>query len=59
MMNIKIVAYDDTTYIDEEDWGMSFSKEEIEIIGKLADISKSKHSYVSEPYIEVEEEEEE
>lgn len=58
-MYIKIVGCDDTTYIDEEDWGMPFSKEEIEIIGKLADISRSKHTYVCEPYIECVESQEE
>ena len=38
-MRIEIVGCDDTTYITEEDWGMSFSSEEIEIIGKLTDLS--------------------
>lgn len=38
-MYIKIVGCDDTTYIDEEDWGMPFSKEEIEIIDKLEHFS--------------------
>lgn len=58
-MRIVICGCDDITYIDEEDWGMSFSREEIEIIGKLADLSDKKSEYVCQPIIRIEEEEEE
>ena len=53
-MRIAIVGCDDTTYIDEEDWGMSFSAEELEILGKLADLSRKKSDYQCQPVIRIE-----
>lgn len=58
-MRIAIHGCDDSTYITEEDWGMSFSLEEKEIIGKLADLSKKNSHYGCQPIIEIEEEEDE
>lgn len=55
-MRIAISGCDDTTYIDEDDWGMPFSQEEIEIIGKLADLSEKNSSYGCQPVIVIEEE---
>lgn len=55
-MRIVIYGCDDSTIISEEDWGRSFSKEEIEIIGKLADLS-NKSQYDCQPIIRIEEEE--
>ena len=59
MTVIKIVGCDDTTYITENDWGMTFSAEELEIIGKLADLSKKIQCYYCMPVIEITEREEE
>ena len=53
-MRIVISGCDDSTYIDEEDWGMSFSQEEIEIIGKLADLSEKNSCYQCKPVIRIE-----
>lgn len=53
-MRIAIVGCDDTTYISEEDWGMSFSAEELEILGKLADLSRKKSDYQCQPVIRIE-----
>ena len=55
-MRIAISGCDDTTYIDEEDWGMGFSQEEIEIIGKLADLSEKNSHYQCQPVIRIEDE---
>lgn len=55
MTRIKISGCDDTTFIDEEDWGMPFSQEELEIIGKLADLSCKLSTYVCQPTITIEE----
>lgn len=57
-MRIEIVGCDDTTYIDEKDWGKSFSSDELEIIGKLADLSEKKSSYGCQPIIRIKGEEE-
>lgn len=54
-MRIAIHGCDDTTYIDEDDWGMEFSPQELEIIGKLASLSKKKSFYGCMPTIEIEE----
>ena len=56
-MRIVISGCDDSTYIDEEDWGMSFSPIELEIIGKLADLSEKNSGYQCQPTIRIETEE--
>lgn len=58
MIIIKIEGCDDTTYINENDWGMPFSSEELEIIGKLSDLSKKISFYGCMPVIEIVETEE-
>lgn len=55
MTRICIYGCDDTTYIDENDWGMPFSQEELEIIGKLADLSCKISICGCQPTIEIEE----
>ena len=55
MTRIAICGCDDTTYIDEDDWGMSFSQDELEIIGKLADLSEHNSTYQCQPIIRIEE----
>lgn len=39
MITIKIIGCHDETWIDEDDWGMDFSPEELGIIDKLAKLS--------------------
>ena len=56
-MRIAIHGCDDTTYINEEDWGMDFSIDEIGIIGKLAELSEKKSFYGCMPVIKIEEDE--
>lgn len=55
MTRIEINGCDDTTIITEQDWGMPFSLEELEIIGKLADISSKVSTYGCQPTITIEE----
>lgn len=55
MATIYINGCDDTTIITEKDWGMPFSMEELEIIGKLADVSSKVSSYGCQPTITIEE----
>lgn len=55
MKIVKIIGCDDTTYIDEEDWGAIFSPIELKIIRKLADLSKKNSSYQCQPEIRIEE----
>lgn len=55
MTRIAIYGCDDTTYIDENDWGMPFSMDELDVIGKLADLSKHNSKYQCQPTIEIEE----
>ena len=55
MTRIEIQGCDDTTIITDQDWGMPFSLEELEIIGKLADLSREISSYGCQPTITIEE----
>ena len=53
-MRIKIIGCDDTTYIEEDDWGASFSPAELKIIRKLADLSEKNSDYQCQPIIRIE-----
>ena len=55
MVRIHIEGCHETTTIKECDWGMPFSLEELEIIGKLADLSKVKSDSQCQPIITIEE----
>lgn len=56
-MRIAIHGCDDTTYIDEEDWGEKFTDSEIKTLKKLEKLSHEFSYCKCQPVLEIEEEE--
>lgn len=56
-MRIAIYGCDDTTYIDEEDWGEKFTDSEIKTLKKLEKLSHEFSYCQCQPVLEIEEEE--
>lgn len=57
-MRIAIYGCDDTTYIDEKDWGGKFTDSEIKTLKKLDKLSHECSGYQCQPVLELKEEDE-
>ena len=53
-MRITIYGCDDSTCIDEEDWGGKFTDSEIKILKKLDKLSHELSGYPCQPVLELE-----
>lgn len=57
-MRIAIYGCDDTTYIDEKDWGGKFTDSEIKTLKKLDKLSHECSGYQCQPVLKLKEEDE-
>lgn len=58
-MRIAIYGCDDTTRIEEKDWGGKFTDSEIKTLKKVGKLSRELSEYACQPVLELEDEEEE